>query len=131
MQIKSCEFHTTVSVKNPHVYTVVKLIEQDIRRNCGLKSLAKVVCVSPSYLSKLFRDEMGITLTEYVNLKRVLYGRHLLETTEDKVFQVASQCGMDDYNYFCRLFKRYIGVSPRQYRKLTIDEKQSNNKLIS
>ena len=115
-----CEQNRSVSVSNPHIQAVIRLIDDDICRDCGLQSIAKEVCVSPSYLSRLFHIETGMTLTEYVNLKRVFCGKHLLETTDEKIHQIAYQCGMNDYNYFCRLFKRYIGVSPRQYRKTII-----------
>ena len=103
--------------KHPLVEKVMEEIEKDISANHTLNCMAKKMCVSPGHLSKVFANDMGMTLTEYVNRKKVEYGAYLLTTTEDKICTIAIQCGMRDNNYFSRLFKRYAGISPAEYRK--------------
>lgn len=108
---------------HPIIKRVVDDIEEDVTKKHTLRSISKKMCVSPGHLSKLFTQEMGMSLTEYVNRKKVEYGAYLLNTTEDKVCSIAIQCGMPDNNYFSRLFKRYVGVSPAEYRKKGVPEK--------
>jgi YesN/AraC family two-component response regulator len=55
-------------------------------------------------------------LTEFVNRKRVEYGVLLLNTTSMQVQTIAQHCGISDINYFTRIFKKYIGKTPKEYR---------------
>jgi len=85
-----------------------------------LNTHAALLNVSPSYLSTLFRKETGITLTEFVNRKRAEYGVLLLNTTSMQVQAIAQHCGISDINYFTRIFKKYIGKTPKEYRNSII-----------
>lgn len=89
----------------------------DLTADLSLKSLAEQINVNASYLSSLFRKEVGITLTEYVNRYRVAYAQMLLLQTEMPIKAIAVKCGISDLNYFIRLFKRIGGVTPKVYRE--------------
>jgi len=108
---------------HPLIEKVLEEIKADVTGDHTLRSISKKMSVSPGHLSKLFTQELGISLTEYVNRKKIEYGAYLLNTTEDKICCVAVQCGMPDNNYFSRLFKRYVGISPAEYRKKGVAEK--------
>ena len=69
------------------------------------------------------KEETGLTLTDYVNEKRVRQAIHLLQTTRLQVQAVAQRCGFQDPNYFVRLFKKKTGVTPAQYRRHTGTER--------
>ena len=58
-----------------------------------------------------------MTLGQYIQYCRLEYAKKLLKNTEDTIAQISEQCGISDFNYFSRLFKRQYGVSPREYRK--------------
>ena len=73
--------------------------------------------VNASYLSSLFRREMGMTLTDYVNGRRIDTALKLLNTTDIQIQDIAYYVGIEDVNYFTRIFKKKIGVSPTEYKK--------------
>lgn len=72
--------------------------------------------VTPSYLSALFRRELGQTFTTCVTERRLELARHLLRTTDLPAGQVARAAGFRDSHYFSALFKKHAGCSPSAYR---------------
>ena len=99
------------------VQKVVTRIDTDLAADQSLKTHAKLLNVHPSYLSALFHKETGLTLTDYVNQKRVEHGVFLLNTTNMQIQTVAQHCGISDLNYFTRIFKKQIGKTPSEYKK--------------
>ena len=95
----------------------ITLVSYDLTADLSLKSIAKQLNVNPSYLSGLFRKECNCTLTEYVNKKRIEYAIELLRKTDKLVNVVSYECGIQDTNYFIKLFKKYTGTTPTQYRE--------------
>ena len=92
------------------------LVEADLTADLSLSALAKRLNVNSSYLSALFKKEVGSTLTEYVGKRRINHAMFLLEATSLQVQTIAQQCGIPDVNYFTRTFKKYAGVTPKEYR---------------
>ena len=92
-------------------------IDTDITADLSLKTQAKLLNVNPSYLSTLFKKETGVTLTDYVNKKRVERAKHLLKNGNTQIQTVAQHCGMSDVNYFSKIFKKFYGSTPKQYRE--------------
>lgn len=92
------------------------LVDADLALDLSLSALAQQLNVNSSYLSALFKKEMGSTLTEYVSKRRVSYAMFLLETTNLQIQTIAQQCGIPDENYFTRIFKKYVGVTPKEHR---------------
>lgn len=103
---------------SPLVRSVLVRIGSDLTADLSLKTLASYLNVSPSYLSSLFKKETGSTLTDYVNRKRAEYGVFLLNSTSLQVQTIACHCGISDLNYFTRTFKKYIGITPTEYRNI-------------
>lgn len=98
------------------IQKVITHITSDLSADLSLKALAGRLNVTSSYLSSLFRKEVGVTLTDYVNQQRIAHARHLLLNTSYPIKSIAQQCGIADLNYFVRMFKRIVGVTPKVYR---------------
>lgn len=92
------------------------LVEADLTADLSLSALARQLNVNSSYLSALFKKELGSTLTEYVSKRRVNHAMILLEASSLQIQTIAQQCGIPDVNYFTRTFKKYAGVTPKEYR---------------
>jgi AraC-like DNA-binding protein len=82
-----------------------------------LEQLAQTVYLSPFHLSRLFRERLGVPPHTYLNQIRVQQAQHLLRQGEP-VAAVAVSVGFADQAHFSKAFKRIVGVSPGQYRKI-------------
>lgn len=101
---------------------VITYVHTDLTADLSLKSMAEQVNVNASYLSSLFKKEMGIPLTEYVNTCRISHAQMLLLSTDLPTKSIALQCGISDMYYFSRMFKRMTGMTPKTYREKTLAE---------
>lgn len=95
---------------------VLTQIDYDLTADLGLKNLAGMLNVNPSYLSTLFKKETGSTLTEYVNQKRIEHAVFLLNSSNLQIQMIAQYSGIADVNYFTKTFKKIIGITPKEYR---------------
>lgn len=99
------------------IQKVITRIDFDLTADLGLRTTAKILNVNASYLSALFRQETGTTLTDYVNRKRVEHAAYLLTSTQMTVATISQSCGFSDENYFTKVFKRYNGTTPKLFRR--------------
>ena len=100
-----------------YVGQTITLVQYDLTADLRLKTIAEKLNVNPSYLSDLFHREYGCTLTEFINKQRIDHGIALLQTTAKPVQDIAVDCGIQDVNYFIKLFKKQTGFTPKQYRE--------------
>lgn len=102
---------------SPTIQRVIISANNDISAELKLNSIAEQLNMNASYLSNLFHKETGVTITSYVNGKKMEYAAFLLLNTEWNVSAIAQECGILDENYFARIFKKQYQMSPSQYRK--------------
>ena len=102
-----------------YVGQTITLIQYDLTADLRLKTIAEKLNVNPSYLSSLFHREYGCTLTEFITKQRIDKGIALLRLTSKPVQEVAAECGIQDVNYFIKLFKKQTGFTPNRYREET------------
>lgn len=81
-----------------------------------LRDLASRLFVSDSYISKLFRQEMGISFNDYLNKTRIEHSIDLMQQTDLPLLEISGMVGFDDQSYFTKVFKRTTGKTPRQYK---------------
>ena len=91
-------------------------IQQNYGRSFSLEELAETIGVSKSYLSRIFKMEMGISLWDYLNRFRNQKAKELLRLTDASITEVAAEVGYEDAGYFARVFREICGCSPREYR---------------
>lgn len=99
---------------------VITIISFDLTADLSLNSIAKQLNINPTYLSSLFRKECDCTLTEYVNRKRIEHAIILLNKTDKPINTIAFECGIQDTNYFIKLFKKFTNHTPSQYRNKNV-----------
>lgn len=102
---------------SPPVRKAIAHIDSDLNGELGLKSLAELQGINASYLSTLFKKETGQTVTDYVNQRRMHLAVQLLGGTRLQIQTVAQHCGIPDVNYFTKVFKKYVGKTPGQFRQ--------------
>lgn len=100
-----------------HVGQVITLVQYDLTADLSLNTIANRLNVNGSYLSRLFHQEYGCTLTQFINKQRIEHSIHLLQTTDKTVQVISADCGIQDVNYFIKLFKKQTGLTPVQFRQ--------------
>ncbi|KAB8126371.1 response regulator [Gracilibacillus oryzae] len=82
----------------------------------SLKEIANEVNISASYLSNIYSKEMGQTISEYLTNTRMEQAKVLLQTTNDKTYEIAYKVGFNDSHYFCHTFKKMTGMTTKEYK---------------
>ncbi|MEW9701989.1 helix-turn-helix domain-containing protein [Paenibacillus sp. SI8] len=81
------------------------------------EDLADYVFLNPAYISRLFKAETDLSLSDYILQERMHKASELLLETDQPVSQIAVNLGYGNFSYFARMFKRVYGVTPQEYRK--------------
>ena len=115
---KYCILVKNYSLKgySPFIQKIINYIEMNLDSELTLKALAEKFSVNASYLSDVFKKEVGETLTSYVNHKRIKQAIFYLNTSQMQVQEIAGEVGIVDPNYFIKLFKKIVGKTPKEYR---------------
>lgn len=98
------------------VAKATRFIEQNYYIDIDVQTLCEYVNYSRSYLSRIFRQETGLTIPEYTNKIRMENAMELLRDTQLPLRELATSVGINDTFYFSKLFKKYTGKTPRAYR---------------
>ncbi|MGZ7443287.1 response regulator [Paenibacillus sp. TH7-28] len=110
-----------------HLGEVKSYLEHHFAEPVGLEQLAKLFFVSKEYLSKVFKQEYGITVTDYLLQLRMEKAMEWLGAGEEvAIKRVAEMVGYEDVSYFHRVFKKHFGLSPGEARKASQGLKISN-----
>jgi YesN/AraC family two-component response regulator len=114
-----CAYVHRYSLKqySPLVQKVINYVNMHLDLPLSLKILSEMYFISPSYLSWLFKQETGTTLTDYINVQRMQRAAVSLVATNNSISTIAAEVGMMDVNYFSKIFKKNHGVTPTQYRR--------------
>lgn len=99
------------------VHKAIKYIEDNYNKNIKLTDIAQSVFVHPSYLSELFKKEVGQNISDYITNYRILKAKELLCVFENKVYMVAGKVGFESPRYFGQVFKKNVGITPVEYRE--------------
>jgi len=93
----------------------LRYIEKNYAENVSVKHISTVLGVSTSFLSRIFKKELGLTLHEYLNQYRISKSLSLLKAKS--VTQVGYLCGFCDTSHFISVFKKYMGITPLEYKR--------------
>ena len=96
---------------------VVEFVTTHYQESISVSDLAEQATLSESQLHREFANRFGITPNQYIREVRIGVARHLLETDDLSLTQIASECGFYDQSHFSRQFKTSTGLTPLQYRR--------------
>ena len=108
------------SRKVSQLKTVLEYIENHFSERITLEDLAGVAGMSPKYFCRFFRSITHQTPMDYVNYYRIERAASLLCSADLPVTVVGLECGFNDSSYFVKAFKKYKGMTPKQYQKANI-----------
>lgn len=101
---------------NSPIASSIEYIKNNIRENINLKDLSDKACMSPTSFYRNFKRELGMSPIEFILNEKIKYAKKLLSNPNMQVNEVSYATGFEDCNYFIRLFKKYEGVTPKQYQ---------------
>ncbi len=110
--IKGGENHTNDLIRQAQEY-----IDSHFHKDMSLDDISRELNISPYYFSKLFKEETGENFVEYVTGRRMERAKHLLKSPDKSIKEICAEVGYSDPNYFSRIFKKYQGVSPTEYKE--------------
>ncbi|MCF7946653.1 MAG: response regulator [Spirochaetia bacterium] len=105
---------------HPAAARALQILHRAYGEPITLADVADRVYVSPQYLSALFKEETGMNFSDYLTELRMRAAKRLLEKQVFKVHEISRMVGYTDSNYFSKVFKRIIGVSPGAYKDQTL-----------
>lgn len=105
------------NISNKYILQVVKYIEENFTSDVSIDSLTKLVPLSRRNLEVKFKKELGISTYQFVLSCRVELFANLLITTNRTLFELAFEAGFNDYKNISRIFKKFKGYTPIEYRQ--------------
>ena len=96
---------------------VMEWVEANYASDFAMDALAASLHLSKNYISRVFRQETGSSVSEYLTARRITEACKRLRSSDVPVERIGIEVGLPNASYFCHLFKRNVGVSPLQYRK--------------
>lgn len=100
---------------HPIINKVLQIIDREYKSDLALDDIAGRLNITPEYLSSLFIKEIGVKFKTYCTQKRIETAKKLLQNESIKIYEVAEASGYTDVKYFCKVFKKYTGISPSEY----------------
>ncbi|WP_438432696.1 AraC family transcriptional regulator [Gorillibacterium sp. sgz500922] len=101
---------------SPVVYRLLEWVKSNCHKPLSLGEIAEEFHYNADYLSSLFKKETGLTLMHYLNRSRVEISKNLLSSNNVSIKEAAYSCGFRDEKYFMKVFKKYEGLTPMQYK---------------
>lgn len=105
------------SKKMDRMKVILKYVEIHYAEKITIDEIAREANCAPSYFMRMFRETIGSTFIEYLNVYRLTMSARLLKETEESVLEVAMGVGFDNLSYFNRCFKKKFQMTPGKYRR--------------
>ncbi len=102
--------------ENQLVVKAQTYIQENFQKDLSLDEVSRQLDLSPYYFSKLFKEETGCNFVEYVTELRITKAKELLKQEDRSMKEICASVGYGDPNYFSRIFKKHVGVTPTEYR---------------
>lgn len=106
------------SMPNENALTrVINYCIQNYENDISLADVAENCYLESKYVSKLFTKSIGVTFTDFINERRIAKACQMLSENKKNIINIAFECGFKNQSTFNLVFKKHMGVTPRQYRK--------------
>lgn len=98
------------------MHDIVAFVDEHYMQELSLDKLSTLFFLSREHISRRFKQEIGMTLSNYVIQLRIKQAKRLLSQTNEKMYSIALKLGYQDETYFSKLFKKMVGMTPLKYR---------------
>ena len=98
------------------ILACISFIYQNLYSNISLEDICEHINFNTSYISRLFKKEVGITISEYILKEKVEEAKRLLLLDDYSILEISVLLHFNDQSYFTKIFKRFTGVTPKKFR---------------
>ena len=106
------------------IHRTVQYMQLNYGAKTSLEDIARSVYLSPTYLCRLFKRKMGVTIMQFYTTLRIDKCKDLLTATDLPLSEIAQETGFGDQSHFTKVFKRAVGMTPLAYRRKARREAQ-------
>lgn len=110
LQVKNERYSQTVTACKNYIFNH---LYEEINHD----DLATTIGLTPNYVSTLFKKEVGITISEYIQQVKINEAKKLIEYSNTPISEICSLLNFTDQSYFTKVFKKHTGITPKQYRE--------------
>lgn len=111
------EMRGSTGIKRQNLKEIKEYLDLHYNEKICLDDLAERFFINKFYLTRIFKIQFGVSINVYLSQIRITHAKRLLRFTDKTIEEIASECGINDANYFSRMFKKIEGVSPQTFRK--------------
>ncbi|WP_442591453.1 helix-turn-helix domain-containing protein [Pedobacter sp. AW31-3R] len=116
--LKATETFIKEEQANRHIQAFVKLVDEYYLQSHDVQFFADKLFISTNYLNRMTKEYLGATSKSFILNRVILEAKNLLNYTSLSIAEISNQLKFETPNYFYRLFRKYVGMTPKQYRKL-------------
>ncbi len=116
--------------QNRVLQKIIQVIQTNYSEKITLRSLSASFYINPAYLGRLFKKNMGVSFNEYLLDIRMSNAMKLLKNTTLSIADISERVGYFDVDYFSKLFKQRIGITPSDYRANTVSERKACTEVL-
>lgn len=109
--------HLSLSLAENVAMRMVAYMEKNYNQDLKLEGMAKLFNYNSAYLGKIFKKEIGENFNNILDSIRISNAKRLLQETDLKVYQISEQVGYGNIDYFYSKFKKYVGISPKEFKQ--------------
>lgn len=106
------------SAKRQNLQAVKEYLDEHFDQKVTLDLLSELFYINKFYLTRIFKEQFGETVTAYLLQVRITQAKQRLRFTDKSIEEIAHECGMHDANYFSRMFKKVEKVTPGEFRHM-------------
>lgn len=121
---KALKYASEVRKSKSVVWNVKQFIELNVGKDLSCEEIANQVFLNPIYLNRIFKKETGVSLSEYIQQRRLKIAKDLLSNTNMPVSTIAAHVGYTNFSHFSRMFRKHTNMSPMDFRRALPDEKK-------
>lgn len=117
------------NMDSKHVNMCKEYIYAHIKEKIVIEDVAEEIGVSASYLSRLFKKETGMSVSNYIREKKITMAKNLLRFSEYSLVDIANRLSFSSQSHFIQQFKEVVGMTPKKYRDENHSKKWDTNKM--
>ena len=107
-----------ITAKKQNLQNVKEYLDRHYMDRINLDDLAEKFYINKFYLARIFKEQFGVSINTYLLQIRITHAKQLLRCTDQTVEAIGRECGVEDANYFSRMFRKVEGISPGEFRRM-------------